>query len=170
MAPINLLCRCKKLGLAAFDSPLFEELKLLLHGVDYTIFWRQLSGLANRSQNPSELLELLPAFYREASESPSPPRNAKRWELWLQNWRLLLDPMQASRMKEFNPKYIPREWLLIEAYQAAEIDNLEPLHRLQKLLAHPYDEEPLENVDCEKLYYRKTPEVFWGQGGASFMS
>lgn len=33
-----------------------------------------------------------------------------------------------------NPKYVPRNWMLLEAYEAAEAGNFQVVQRLQRLL------------------------------------
>ena len=48
-----------------------------------------------------------------------------RWGAWLQNWHTALaqggrDPLEVSvAMKLVNPKYIAREWMLVQAYRRA---------------------------------------------------
>ena len=43
-------------------------------------------------------------------------------------------------MKKVNPKYIPREWMLKEAYTQAEKGSYATIHELYKLFLNPYDE------------------------------
>ena len=43
-------------------------------------------------------------------------------------------------MKKVNPKYIPREWMLIEAYTQADKKNYDSLFELYNLFLNPYDE------------------------------
>jgi uncharacterized protein YdiU (UPF0061 family) len=69
-------------------------------------------------------------------------------------------------MRMANPKYVPREWLLHEAYEAAERGDHAPLHRLQQVLRRPYDEQPA----AEAHYYRRRPPGAELQGGLGFMS
>ena len=39
----------------------------------------------------------------------------------------------AAAMRRTNPKFVPREWMLHEAYAAAEAGNHQPLHELHEL-------------------------------------
>jgi len=52
-------------------------------------------------------------------------------------------------MKMFSPKYIPREFMLVDAYTRAENGDYELVKILEKLLSKPYDEQP----EFESLYY-----------------
>ena len=95
---------------------------------------------------------------------------------WIRKWLLELDRQESNRegsiiereslMKNANPKYIPREWMLKEAYDAAEKGNLALVHNLQELFASPYD----EHVKFEREYYRLTPKKYRRKGGVSFYS
>jgi len=107
------------------------------------------------------------AFY-----SPLGPERRLAWAEWLQAWLAALasqqrPPMEiAETMRMANPKYVPREWLLHEAYEAAERGDHAPLHRLQQVLLRPYDEQPA----AEEHYYRQRPPGAELQGGLGFMS
>lgn len=69
-------------------------------------------------------------------------------------------------MRATSPKYIPREWMLAEAYSAAEQGDHAPLEELRKLFAAPFDEHP----QYEERYYCRTPQDQVQKGGISFMS
>ena len=61
----------------------------------------------------------------------------------------------SAAMKQASPKYVPREWMLVDAYKNAEKKrdrpgNYRPLRKLHQLLKTPYDEHP----DDQKVYYR----------------
>lgn len=71
----------------------------------------------------------------------------------------------SAAMKQASPKYVPREWMLVDAYKNAEKKrertgngkeemeipgNYEPLRKLHQLLKTPYDEHP----DDQNVYYR----------------
>jgi hypothetical protein len=49
-------------------------------------------------------------------------------------------------MRRASPKYVPREWLLAEAYLAAERGDAAPLAALQRVLANPFDEQVVSGV------------------------
>jgi hypothetical protein len=46
--------------------------------------------------------------------------------------------------------YVPHEWMLVDAYKAAENGDYEPMRTLHQLLKTPYDEHP----DDQAVYYR----------------
>jgi uncharacterized protein YdiU (UPF0061 family) len=72
----------------------------------------------------------------------------------------------ATSMKRVSPKYVPREWMLVEAYRAAEEGDHGVVHALQRLFAAPYDEQPAS----EERFYRRAPVGADEQGGIGFMS
>lgn len=75
----------------------------------------------------------------------------------------------AAAMRRVSPKYVPREWLLREAYTAVAAGDDGPLHRLNAVLARPYDEQP----EAEAAFYRKAPAGTYagaGTGGVTHMS
>ncbi len=70
-------------------------------------------------------------------------------------------------MRRENPKFVAREWMLVEAYEAANAGDLAPLHQLHHLLQHPYEEGPPE---LAAKYYRTAPRAALSRGGTAFMS
>lgn len=72
----------------------------------------------------------------------------------------------SASMRLASPKYVPREWMLVEAYKAASVGDYAPLRRLQEVFAHPYDEQP----EHEAAFYRRTPSAAVDRGGTSFMT
>lgn len=93
---------------------------------------------------------------------------ATDWFEWFQLWRehaVALDA--AATMRLANPKYVAREWILAEAYTAAELGDFSVLHELQQVFASPYEEHSAE-VDAK--YYVKTPEHMAGRGGIAYFS
>ena len=69
-------------------------------------------------------------------------------------------------MRAASPKYVPREWMLVEAYEAAERGDYAPLHALHAVLSRPYDEQP----EVASRFYRRAPHGSDQQGGVGFMS
>ena len=135
----------EKMGLAEFSTALFAELHTLMAEtpVDYTIFWRELSNL------PKDVTTLRPGFYetRGGYAKDSVALEA-RWAEWLQKWHAALeqegrDPAAVSAaMKRINPKYIPREWMMVEAYRSAtDIGDYNLVQRLHDVLEDPYGEQ-----------------------------
>jgi uncharacterized protein YdiU (UPF0061 family) len=66
-----------------------------------------------------------------------------------------------------NPKYVPREWMLAEAYTAAELGDFTVIHQLQHLFAAPYAEHTAE---VAAKYYRTTPPHMADVAGISYFS
>merc|ERR1719482_2293932 len=115
---------CKKLGFSqeAFDrvesgnkfglAVLKEALELLEASEgDYTLFWRQLAKVAEGGG----LADLEPAF------EALPAKLRPKWEAWVEKYRKGVDAgsQAATRMRCVSPKYVPREWMLLQAYTAA---------------------------------------------------
>ncbi|MFI7596595.1 YdiU family protein [Actinoplanes sp. NPDC049681] len=106
----------EKLGLSGdVDRALVEELLTLLHkgGVDYTSFFRALSGHGELGAD---------------------------FDDWLPRWRAL-GPDTAA-MDRVNPVYIPRNHLVEEALAAATDGDLAPLDRLVQAVSAPFEERP----------------------------
>lgn len=116
----------EKMGLTEYNEALFAELHTLMAEtpVDYTIFWRELSSL------PRNVEALRISFYetRGAYSRDSVAMKA-RWAAWLEKWHATLaqegrnSAEVAAKMKRVNPKYIPREWMMVEAYRSATDDG-----------------------------------------------
>jgi serine/tyrosine/threonine adenylyltransferase len=121
---------------------------------------------------------------------------------WIQQWRETLaesygksgsssilsqkDDVQMKseeRMRVSNPKYVLREWMLVEAYSMASSSSISSsifpvaihsqgndeslVHELFELIKHPYDEG---SEDQEIKYYRRAPDATLKAGGTAFMS
>ena len=151
----------KKLGLSSFDSELFEELQILMvqTGVDYTIFYRELSEL------PDHIEALKRSFYGEVDGDAE---IAQRWILWLEKWRSKLDSsVTTEQLKKINPKYTLREWILVPAYTKAKEGDYTLVRELQKIMTQPYAEQSKE---IEEKYYRLKPLELFDVGGVSHVS
>ena len=131
--------------------------------VDYTLFFRELSGIPD---NPDQLQK---SFYKPADEEL-----LKAWSDWLTNWKSRLaenaNPSLSGishQMKQVNPKYILREWLLAPAYQNASQGDYTTIRDLQDVIQQPYAEQ---SKDHEERYYRLRPAELSQLGGISHMS
>jgi len=121
----------RKVGLAegsTDDDPLVQELLDLMaaNHADFTLTFRHLCDA-------------------EQAESPLPPFLTP----WLERWRarLALEPGTADArralMRAHNPRFIPRNHLVEEALNAAiRSDDLGPFNALLRVLAHPFDDQP----------------------------
>mmetsp|Transcript_4910 Transcript_4910/g.13702 ORF Transcript_4910/g.13702 Transcript_4910/m.13702 type:complete len:562 (-) Transcript_4910:493-2178(-) len=150
-------------------NPLIQKSK-----ADYTVFFRQLSAVAElpKEVTDEELMNpLTEAFYQ-----PLPHDLGKEIAGWLRGWRAALEEEAggdtaalagiAARMRTVNPKYIPREWMLVEAYDSAQKGDGAVVNELFRLFESPYDEQP----EMEAKYYRRAPDTALLTGGTAFMS
>ena len=101
---------------------------------------------------------------------------ADGWRAWLARWAARLADEAAgsaakpgdaaATMRRASPKYVPREWMLVEAYTAAHAGDYAPLRRLHALFERPFDEQP----EHEAAFYRRRPDAVAERGGTAFMS
>ena len=179
----------RKLGFRAATPAtraLWKRLERMLrqHPTDWTLMWRQLARAVLVAEEESEggdgdaiISVLNPAFY----EQPLASRGRAAWKKWLTRWRKALRAEDtagggntnhynatdiAARLRAANPKYIPREWMLAEAYTAAEAGDYSGVHALQKLFRRPYAEQEA----FAARYYRRAPDGAAETGGIGFMS
>jgi len=151
-----------KLGFSE-DTPLaltghvWEALEEFMasHPTDYTIFYRELAGLLTLEEGGSDSIPksslphptsiLAPAFY--APLTPATTKALTEWTgMWLGALAATSTPHHkaSQRMRRNNPKFIPREWLLVEAYTAAETVSFRfcPLFVLHLKKNHPHNPSP----------------------------
>ncbi|MGM0654732.1 MAG: protein adenylyltransferase SelO [Thermodesulfobacteriota bacterium] len=152
-----------KLGLTDYHPKLVQLLMQLLtkSEVDYTIFFRELSHV------PENVSALKKSFYSKPSQQLD-----KEWQSWLKSWHDLVIKGGnlagiSAKMKQINPKYAWREWLIVPAYQQAMQGDYTLVKELQEVLSSPYDEQ---SQRVEDKYYRLKPEAFFNVGGVSHYS
>jgi len=131
-------------------------------GVDYDAMMNALEG------NEKERVGSSP-FYE-----PTSGDLRRDWIAWLEQWHTAAlasndDDGKAvyERMRTANPKYVLREWMLVDAYSAAANDEEAELTNLYSLIQRPYDEGTEHE---ERKYYRRAPEEALTRGGVGFMS
>ncbi|QCO67506.1 YdiU family protein [Luteimonas yindakuii] len=161
--------QARKLGLERLDDDdvgLLQELLVLLHdgGADMTLFYR---ALGERDPAAAPDAVLFGTFYGYDAEARIGPALAQ----WLARYavRVGRDPLDAAQrretMRRANPRYVPRNWLLQEAIDAATAGDLAPLHALQAVFRHPYDDQP-----GREAYARKRPDWAANRAGCSMLS
>ena len=184
----------RKLGLAR-GGPQAEELwaqaERLMEATeaDYTIFFRRLADarlLLGKQQQQQQVpvaagggedaglaaARPLLAPLREAFYTCLSPQAADEWARWLAKWAELQQAEGraaadvAAEMNACNPKYVPREWMLRQAYTRAEAGDYAEVHALHQLLKRPYDEQP----EMEARYFVRTPDDLRGLGGITCMT
>ena len=153
----------KKLGLENYNETLTKELfnLMFISKADYTIFFRNLSYI------PDNISFLKECFYFPLTEDLE-----KRWDLWFKKWQNLInkdiDDKEISKsMKQVNPKFTWREWMIVSAYEEAEEGNYRNIEELQTIFSNPYEEQSLE---IEQKYNRRMPNQFFNTGGISHYS
>lgn len=181
-------CWRPKLGFRDWDksatphgaqSLLDKLLPLLTHTrCDWTMFWRQLAELAELADaidvdaaDEAEIFKpLLPCFHECTGPEQGPLREA--WEVWLRAWAGKVKAQEgggaaaAAEMRRASPKYVPREWMLVDAYTKAKSGDYSEVEALHELFKHPYDEQ--ESIEAK--YYKKAPPNSATVGGVGFMS
>ena len=152
-----------KLGLTDYHPKMVQGLMQLLNKseVDYTIFFRELSHV------PEDISALKKSFYSKTSQQLD-----EEWQSWLKSWHNLVTKGGnlaeiSAKMKQINPKYAWREWLIVPAYQQAMQGDYTLIKELQDVLSAPYDEQ---SQRVEDKYYRLKPEAFFNVGGVSHYS
>ena len=152
-----------KLGLQSYNAELVMSLLQLMvrTSVDYTMLFRELCCL------PDKVTAITRCFYQPADEALQ-----QQWNDWLTAWHEHLDKRVdnkeiARRMKQVNPKYTWREWLVVPAYTEAEKGNFTLLKALQNVLTNPYVEQ---SADVETTYYCLRPAEYFDAGGISHYS
>jgi uncharacterized protein YdiU (UPF0061 family) len=106
------------------------------------------------------------SFYGKTSQQLD-----EQWQSWLKSWRGLINDGNlaeiSTKMKQINPKYTWREWLIVPAYQQAMQGDYRLVKELQEVFSYPYDEQ---SQDVEDKYYRLRPSAFFNVGGVSHYS
>ncbi|MEB3331983.1 MAG: protein adenylyltransferase SelO family protein [Synechococcaceae cyanobacterium] len=159
-----------KLGLQAYDADLVNALLQLMVAckVDFTIFFRRLSGLADQDSPPVERLGVLKeSFYLPVSDELE-----GQWSGWLERWHQQIaahgDPSRtAAAMKGVNPAITWREWLIAPAYQQAARGDNRAVHALQAVFNSPYSDL---SAELAAIYDRLKPREFFNAGGVSHYS
>lgn len=155
---------------------------------DWTLFWRQLTYIMRdfndlSSTDYSGMLSQLELTEEEKERKGASPfyepltdELRKDWLAWIEKWRTALVSASSSdesglaiyeRMRTKNPKFVLREWMLVNAYNGAANDEEAELFNLFDLIKRPYDEG--SETDIRK-YYRRAPDEALLSGGTAFMS
>jgi uncharacterized protein YdiU (UPF0061 family) len=189
------------------------ELLMRENKTDWTVFWRMLMEVVKehpvtpKSTMYGDMFDLLHGN-DEVKEGSSPFYQAldddarNKMIAWIQKWRELLvesykdiGPSRIlseddaefvepnERMRLNSPKFVLREWMLVEAYSKASPSSIRSplfpgsikskdadesgIHELLELTKNPYDEGTDEQAE---KYYRRAPDAALKAGGTAFMS
>mmetsp|Transcript_34465 Transcript_34465/g.83126 ORF Transcript_34465/g.83126 Transcript_34465/m.83126 type:complete len:291 (-) Transcript_34465:347-1219(-) len=175
-----------KLGLpedADVGPDLWTALQPLMKNsrTDWTVFWRQLTYIMKGfpDMDSSDYDAMMKALEVEEGSDQYPfyetlsAEKRREWIEWIKDWRETLKAtMRPSdtvyeQMRTSNPKFVLREWMLVDAYTASANGDDSILKELFALIQHPYDEASAEQVAS---YYRRAPESTMARGGTAFMS
>jgi uncharacterized protein YdiU (UPF0061 family) len=125
-----------KLGLVQekeIDKVLIQDLLSLLEKdkIDYTIFFRKLSNLANDRMQLDKMLT-----------------SKEEWTIWLRKYHARITQENGLQkevvclMRQFNPKYIPRNYILEECIRKVNFeDDYSEIGILLSLFENPYKEQ-----------------------------
>jgi len=120
------------------------------------------------------LAHLEPCFFNGLpADSGAPTPLLTEWRKWLSSYAQRLasdarpDAERTAEMKATSPKYIPREWILAEAYTKAEKGDFSTLTELNTIFANPFDEH---SEEVARKYYRKPPSAMERKAGISYFS
>lgn len=164
-----------KLGFDKLDAHIFNDLISLMveTSVDYTIFFRELSNI------PDDISLLKKSFYDENGLNKD---LLTKWEQWLNRWKQYINNTNSNdynakskeskenlslKMKQINPKYTLREWILVPAYKQAQNGDYSLIHEIQDIMINPYKELSKE---IEDKYYKKKPDELFHIAGISHIS
>jgi uncharacterized protein YdiU (UPF0061 family) len=119
------------------DSQLIDAMFKLMQDnhVDFTLFFRRLGDL--QQDNPTADTPLRDLFI----DRPA-------FDAWASQYRLRLgrengsDAARRVAMHAINPKYILRNYLAQIAIDKAQAKDFSEIARLQKVLEHPFDDQP----------------------------
>lgn len=175
-----------KLGLpedADVGGDLWQSVQPLLKDcrTDWTLFWRQLTYIMRdfpdvESSDYEEMMKVLEG--EEGSDQcpfyePLSAGKRREWITWIKDWRETLKATKRpgdivfEQMRTSNPKFVLREWMLVNAYTASGNGDDSTLKELFALIQHPYDEGTPQQVES---YYKRAPESTMARGGTAFMS
>jgi uncharacterized protein YdiU (UPF0061 family) len=101
-----------------------------------------------------------------------PAAHVREWEAWARRyWSLVRaearGPQRIQGMAAANPKYILRNWMAAEAYEAAGKGDYSVVRELQAVLSTPYAEQ---DAATEARWARVTPRWARQKAGLAFMT
>jgi uncharacterized protein YdiU (UPF0061 family) len=117
--------------------------------VDYTLFFRRLTQLANDKKLTSSLSDLF--------------IDPETYHRWIETWHKHLDQNKISAMQQVNPILIPRNHQVEAAIQQAYKGDFTLFHRLYEAWKSPFTENP-DHADLElaPLSHERVMQTFCG--------
>jgi uncharacterized protein YdiU (UPF0061 family) len=187
-------CR-EKLGLREWDMEareLWDELLGLMAsssgtgGVDFTLLFRALGeadvpprrpaddsddGAAPPRDPEAALRPLRRAALQSVDDWPTAHREG--WLDWVARYWARVeregqpDAERREQMAHANPKYILRNWMALEAYEAAERGDNTVLLEVSELLRRPYE---AQGAEADERFAQPTPTWARNRPGLAYMS
>lgn len=187
---------------------LWGEIEPILRSArgDWTLFWRQLTYAATQypasrdgtDRSSDDYDGIMKVLLSEGATSPFyedlDDETRSNLRVWIERWHKALTkcnahasmkdgddnrPPPEERMRLANPKYVLREWMLVQAYVKADPGkspgnpfparggDYSGVHELFDLVRDPYGEGSKE---MHEKYYRRAPYESLKAGGTAFMS
>lgn len=137
-----------KLGLSSYtpqDKKLFESLwsTLSLTGTDFTIFFRQLAKITPDTDSETIRTLMLPSIYKERDFHNDIEDGFLQWvKQWQHRVAAEDATMRGQKMRAANPRYVLRNYLALNAIEAAEQGDFSVMEDMMRVLRTPYDEQP----------------------------
>lgn len=163
------------------STDLFNRFEALLRRseADYTIAWRQLASVvdiaeAGKKDEDEELVACMEVAFGTISDPDSIIR--RDLLVWLRDWLSVLEEAYseegqfrtvAPKLRLTNPKFVPREWMLVAAYNAASKGDLTLVMELNHLFEDPYAEQ---SEELSRKYYRRAALEDLSRPGTAFMT
>jgi len=140
--------QANKIGLQEFspsDNELHDSLwsTLKLTATDFTIFFRQLAKISPEASEEEIRTLLLPAFYKIDEYNADVEAGFVQWITQWQQRAAKEDPdLRTKTMNATNPQYVLRNYLALNAIDAAEKGDFSVMEDIMRVLRTPYNEQP----------------------------
>ena len=139
--------QANKIGLPEYqssDSELYDSLwsMLELTATDFTIFFRQLANITPDTDEKEIRSLLLPSLYKADEFNADVEAGFMQWITQWQKRIAQEDPeLRIKTMNAANPAYVLRNYLALNAIDAAENGDFSVMEDIMRVLRTPYDEQ-----------------------------
>lgn len=150
----------KKLGITNNNpesiSLIYELKEMMIDSqIDFTLFYRKLCSVTSEFQWKSFLNQLKFCSYQELNNE----KNLAKWQNWFKQYKQLIinqkisDQERNQKMKNTNPKYILRNYILEICIEESLKENYDMLYELHNFSKMPYK----TNLKYQK-WFKKRPD------------
>ena len=139
--------QANKIGLPEYqssDSELYDSLWSMLEqtATDFTIFFRQLANITPDTDEKEIRSLLLPSLYKADEFNADVEAGFMQWITQWQKRIAQEDPeLRIKTMNATNPAYVLRNYLALNAIDAAENGDFSVMEDIMRVLRTPYDEQ-----------------------------